>query len=261
MESHQFKPYFGLSLLKLALLLALSLVTLTALAASAKSIQMSILLPETDAGGIWARLVFKEAFKRLNTELEVVTIPESRSYSEVMAGHFDGELVRAEKYSLLHPDLLKIKIPSVTIRLLAYSTFPIQSWEDLRNKDIRIDYKIGNAAVEGALQKINASDRVSTIKEDLQGFKKLASGHTDVYIGYDASTFAILKTHPDLAKKIKYQKILESFDVYTYFHPKHRLLAAQLEKILKQMEREGEIEKARIEGEKKAEEILVIRPN
>jgi len=214
---------------------------------------MAVLLPENDAGGIWARLVFNEVFKRLHTPLEIITMPESRSYSEVMAGHVAGELARADQYAQIHPDLLRFKIPSATIRILAYSTVPIKDWNDLRTKNVRIDYKIGNAVAQTALKGLEPNDRISTLREDLQGFKKLASGRTEVYIGYDASTYVILKTHPALARKVKYQKVLNTFETYTYLHPKYKDLALQMERTLKQLDKEGKIEKARLVSIEKAE--------
>lgn len=226
---------------------------LPAEAATTKPIRMSIQLPENDAGGKWARTVFTEAFRRLKVPLEIVTLPESRSYSEVISGGIDGELTRAAQYAQSHPDLVHIQIPSVHINTMAFSSVPIEGMKDLRNPKLRIDYKIGNAVAQAALKGLEPSERISTLGEDLQGFKKLASGRTEVYIGYDASTTAILKTHPALAHKIKYTKVLAVFDVYTFFNPKHKDLALKLEKVLQKMADDGEIEKARLEGEEQAE--------
>lgn len=211
---------------------------------------MSIQLAENDAGGIWARILFKKAFQRMGIPLEIILIPESRSYSELMAGHIDGELVRAEQYIEAHPDLLRVKIPDANIKVMVYSSVPIDSWKDLKEKNVRVDFKNGNAAVVGALQKMGMenNERVSLLAEDIQGFKKLASKRTEVFIGYDASTEIILKMHPALARKIKYRKVLNTFSVYTFFSPKHKALAEKLDKTLQKMSEEGEIEKARLEA-------------
>lgn len=199
--------------------------------------------------GTWARLVYREALRRLGYQLEVRSWPALRASMMSDSGQVDGELSRAARYGRRHPDLVRIEPSHFSISFPAYARGSLRlqpGWEGLRNTGYRVEYRSGVAVAELELPAVVPPDNLSTCSRTEHGLAKLAQGRTDVFIDLDSVVEPLLK-RPALARAGIHQvALMEKVEMHAYLHQRHRALAGALSAVLAQLGGEGYIERCRL---------------
>jgi hypothetical protein len=202
--------------------------------------------------GLWTRLIYTEAFKRLGVRLEIVVAPLKRLELLLERGEIDGEMVRAPAYGALHPRLIAIDVPIMQVVFGIYALKPIaglNSLDDIRNGSFRGVYNRGVVFCENTLSRIVPTNRLDIVSSAKQGMDMLAIGHGDFFCDVSSGmlNYEFEIESSKSAKPIKLFDISKQVANKPYLHQKHTAFAVRLTAVLKQMEKEGLIEKYRLE--------------
>ena len=196
--------------------------------------------------GKWLHLIYAEAFTRLGIEFECPFYPPKRASNMADEGMVDGEPARAAYYAKDHSNLIRLDVPVGSVKFTAFatnSTIQLDGWESLRKTDYRVEYLRGIKACEEGLPDVVSPDKLSAISRVMQGLKRLAAGRIDIFVHLEADVMAALRI--DEFKDFGIQKagVMEQQIAYPYLHKKHQELVPKLETVLKEMRKEGLIEK------------------
>ncbi len=190
-----------------------------------------------DKSGFEDRIV-SEAFRRIGEDYELVLVPSERALASVDRGEIDGDYVRIAGLGQRYPNLVMVDEP---IAAMEFGTFTrgreivVSSWEDLRERPFgRI---LGWKIVE---QRTDGFPRASAVRDADALFGLLKAGRVEAVV-YDTLQGRLR------AKKLNEPfvagPVLESRDMYLYLNARHADLAARLAGALRDMRREGVIER------------------
>lgn len=232
------------------IIISLFVVNLTNVDAAANSAGQKIVMactvsPETPVGK-WLDLIYTEAFSRLDMEFECPFYPSKRASKMADEGQLDGEPARASYYAKDHPNLIMLDVPIVSVNFTAFatnSTYQLDGWESLRKTDYRVEYLRGIKACEESLPDVVNPDKLSVINHFIQGLKKLVAGRVDIFVHLEADVVAALRTDEFKDSGIQKVGVMEQQIAYPYLHKKHQVLVPKLETVLREMRKEGLIEK------------------
>lgn len=199
---------------------------------------------------ISATKVLKEAYKRLNIEIEYKTFPAKRSLHESNEGKADGEQRRVAGIEKEFPNLIRISTPIAYTHAMAFTKKngpSINKWADL--SELSVGYIKGSVNSE----KMIKSKVKESVKNGEQLFMKLDAGRNDVIIYPQIGECIIKRLNLKNIKSTSIQKTV----LYHYLNKKHQDIIPRVEKVLKELSKEGFIQKSYIESRK---EYLTICP-
>jgi len=194
-------------------------------------------LPNTEVLGKWVELIFSEAFRRLDLEMEYRQYPPKRCGEMANTGAVDGELGRPYGYDALYPNLVRVEEPSMSTYYAAYVTDPdiqLEGWESLKGTNYKVEHLRGAALSTQKLPEVVKPDNLSEINEVTQGLKKLRAGRTDVFVIAANMVDPLLATDTSYST-IRKAGIMAEVHMYPYLHKKHKDLAPKLAAALKEI--------------------------
>jgi hypothetical protein len=206
------------------------------------------------------QLIWREAFRQLDIEVNIETFPPLRGSMEADAGMVDGELARAREYGDKHPNLIRVEESSMLVTASAYTTDPglqIKSWADLGDHAYRVEYRLGYAVIKARLEGVVPKDNLSATSNSEQGLKKLALGRSDIYVDIEEYVLPVLAREKFRTNGIRRAGRLESAVLYLYLHKKNAALVPRLTAIMHQMKTSGQLDQLKM----RAREIDNIAAN
>jgi len=194
---------------------------------------------------ILSEKVLHEAYKRIGITIRIEAFPSERSLTMANIGDIDGEILRSTKIQKEYPNLILIKVPVVSLKVVVFSKnheFPIQGWESLKPYSIAIVR--GMKPVENKLKGMT----YYKVHHFQQAFQMILNGRVDIAIHTFGDGKFIIKEH-----KLKGIKVLEppimEVKGYHYLHKKHENLVSRITDSLQQMENEKLIQKMQADFE------------
>lgn len=209
-----------------------------------------------DADGFayrYTRLVYNEAFKRLEIPVAVEVYALARRSALVKEGAIDGESSRVLAYADAHPDLVRVEESILDVTFSVFSAVPAlhaKSVEDLPATAL-VEYRRGILMCENALKKVIPPERLSNVISSEQGIRKLLAGRSDAYCDIDVYFNEALHG-PEFKGAGNARKLFDiaSLPTYPYLSRKHVELAPRLAATLKKMKEEGLLDRYRNEAER-----------
>lgn len=204
--------------------------------------------PETSWAGRWMRMIYVEAFRRLDLPLRVEVYPLARIGVLLDRGEVDGEFLRTAAYGAAHPALVRVDESVVDLVFALWtvdSTAAPRRLQDLADTGWQVLYRRGVLVCERALTAAIPADRLIDVTTTAQGLQMLRGARAEVYCEID---MALTNEHyaPPFKDTAMPRKLLELGDplpTYPYLHRRHAALAAPLAAVLRQMKAEGLIER------------------
>ncbi|WP_373976638.1 hypothetical protein NT239_07860 [Chitinibacter sp. SCUT-21] len=202
--------------------------------------------------GKWLELVYKEAFRRLDYELQVVGYPSQRAIFMADKGEVDGQIERGYDFNIEHPNLVRVEEPT---NQDAYSAFTLKSgislkgWDSLRGSKYTVVARRGVGRTVATLGAIVGNERLYFVENPEKALLMLQAGHADLYIDYDPlveDTLASLrKSDPSAFAGLHKAGEMDFTTHHAFLHQRWAALAPKLAHVLKEMKREGLFEKYR----------------
>lgn len=191
-----------------------------------------------------AQLIYGELFKRGGFEFTLEYQPIKRANYNLNKGVKDGEPGRAFDYSKHSPNLIRVEESVLSMYIVAYSRYRLDErldgWGSLKGRNFRVEYPLGFKHCSKNLSSIIPEERLSEIDDTYQGLLKLLMGRTDIYIGTKSVILPQLKKF----KAELYQVgTMEEIPLFLFVHKKYRKYQSLFSKIMRDMKREGLIDR------------------
>ncbi|MBT1443726.1 hypothetical protein KJI95_04195 [Shewanella sp. JM162201] len=218
---------------------------------------------DTNAGYLWLKLVYDEAFRRLGRQYQVETFPDKRGELLLSQGEVDGDLARSEQFIERNPSLILVPVAVAWTNFTAFSVkegLKLQRWEDLTADNLKVEYRRGAALAESRLVAIIKPENLSIANDWETGIRKLLAGRTDVYVDAEVDVLSLLASGAFPEGQVKVAGVLEKVDGYPVLHPKNADLAKPLEAVLRSMADEGLIEVYRLQAMAQASRVQSSKP-
>lgn len=195
-----------------------------------------------------------EAFRRNGLTCEIVMVPDLQTLSEMVdEGVLDGDTRRVKNFAKNgeHPGYVRIdeSVFSLEIRPYSQSEYPIESWSDLGRPGLTLGYIKGSEFVEHSLEKHAPQTPARRYDSRLEAIRALRDGEVQIVIianQYLAREILQLEEFQDSG--IYELPALAKIDIYSYFYREHEDLAPVIAKTLRQMKKDGTIQKFLMEG-------------
>jgi polar amino acid transport system substrate-binding protein len=181
-------------------------------------------------------LLLREAFNRIDYQIEIVNLPAERSLRNANGGIIDGDFARISGLERLYPNLIAVPEKIDDFEFVAFSRNirpRTSSWAALKPYDVAIvrGWKILE-------ENVATSKSLVRTKDQRQLFTLLANERTDIVIYSRFEGYSLLK-----ALGIKDATALEPplavREMYLYLNRKHRALAPVLARVLREMKADG----------------------
>ncbi len=208
-------------------------------------------ISKRDLLGIWTNLIYSEAFRRLNIKFVFLELPLRRVSSLVDNEEIDGETNRAEDYAELHKNLVRVDESHFSLKIGAFTANPkykFDSWDSLKKAGLRVECIRGVESAYQVLVKIIPAEKLSEIPSVPIALRKLIYGRTDVFVNVENVTKSYLHDGKFLSTRIYHAGTFSVRPMHMFLINKHELLAKKLEKVLREMKREGLVEEYRKEA-------------
>nr|WP_238486446.1 transporter substrate-binding domain-containing protein [Motilimonas eburnea] len=198
--------------------------------------------------GLWAELIYREAFKRHGYEFEYLGFPAARVARIFMQGKLDGEINRIASYGEGRADLIRVQEPHFSMNSVAYSHLAgltLEGWDSFNSLAYRVEYRNGSKLFAMEIPPRMPAELVSKVTTTEQGVKRLILKRTDVFLELDLSVEdALAKLDPALydVDSIKPVATLATKPSYLFLHRKHQQLAEKVAQTLREMKQQGVIE-------------------
>lgn len=211
-----------------------------------QKLKMALVRKPHSYDGLFAQLVYNEAFRRVGRELEIGFYSARRANILIESGSLDGDLARMPDFSKFYPHMIKVEEPTLRVRFSAFTTDPtlkIEGWHDLLDSDYRIECIRGQKVCDEYIEKVSDKQITSQVTHWSQGLNKLALGRSDIFIGVERTILHALNNEEFSAKGIVISGVMEEFPIHIFLDVKHKALAKQLSQALIEMKKEGLIKK------------------
>lgn len=196
-------------------------------------------LIDPDPATIVATKILTQAYAKMGMTLKIEGMPGERSLVSANTGATDGELYRKADIEKLYPNLRMVPVPLMRYEIVAFcrcTPFAVNGWESLK------PYRIGFVKGIKIIEQNTVGMQVEPVRTLKQAFLKLELGRTDIVLANRVSGNAELRSQ-HLNGVIVLQPALASFQVYHYLSRNHEELVPKLTEILRQMEKEGKLER------------------
>lgn len=200
--------------------------------------------PEDSYTGRLVPRIYNELFRRLQVPLEFVRYPAARLSMQIEHGAVDGEIARAAGYADSHPDLVRVQesvLDAVFALYVDGNRVNLRQLNELSITGWRVAYRTGVLYCENTLRRLVTPDRLTTVSTPQQGLQLLQRNRVDLYCDVDLAVVNHLYG-PEFRDSRSLRKLLDASDpapLYPYFLAKHADLAVRAATVLKQMKREG----------------------
>jgi hypothetical protein len=202
--------------------------------------------------GIWERLIYTEAFSRLNMRVQFIQMSLRRSSAAAENGDIDAEAPKTWSHGNEYPGLIRVDEPVFEISLDIYTANPSLKPNSLDAfpRNLNVEFRRDVTDCRDALQAVFSPDRISDIASSEQGLRKLIAGRTDLYCDAGVAIAYILSKSKDgeFASVRKVSNIGRPVPLYTYLSKKDAALAPRLTAVLKQMKTEGLFERYKVQA-------------
>ena len=197
--------------------------------------------PEENAFHDAAAEIIRQAYGKLEIEIDYQTLPAERALYMSNDGQVDGELVRIEGIENKYPNLIRVPFSHVTADQMAFArdaSIRIDGWESLRPYAIAFHrgYKVAEHNTEGM-------NRIHT-KDDAHAFNLLEQGRVDIVIANRYTGDQVIR-ESGIMNVAMLMPPVQRDPLYHYLHVRHRDLVKKVTKVLKEMERNGEVARIR----------------
>jgi len=192
-----------------------------------------------DGSGFEDRIV-AEAFRRIGVGVRLVQLPSERCLQNANQGIDDGNYPRIAGLSSLYPNLVMVSEPMSSFPCAAFTRDPglkTPAWADLRGP--RVAYVVGWKLVELNVPEVGTLQRA---RDQEALFALLDKGRAQVVI-------ADLHTGREIIRRKGYKGMrallppLADPPMFIYLHKRHADLAPKLAEALRQMRRDGTVER------------------
>ncbi|WP_421316289.1 hypothetical protein [Aeromonas veronii] len=198
--------------------------------------------------GCWLYNIYSEAFSRLGYKLIYRGVPGGRAPILAEDGSVDGEIHRPLEYQQQTKTMIRVNESHFDVTIEAYvydKRLKFNSWGDLKNDDLRIEFRRGSKRAGEVLSKLIKPSLLTDVNTTEQGLKKLIKGRTDVFIEqtivFDKNKKELLEISPEY-EKIYSAGIIDTLKGYAYLNKKHTDLAQKLAFTLQLMKAGNKIE-------------------
>lgn len=205
----------------------------------------SVVQKDSDYYGRLVRMIYMEAFKRINLSAEIKYLPIRRSNLMVMRGKVDGDLARSEWLRHELPHLIKVREPAFKVNIVAYSSSPtikVDNWQALADKMFRVDYLAGSSYMENKILQGNVPEHFTSVPSWTIGLRKLFADRSDIFVEFEGGVRYAMTRSEFQGKKIFVAGVIDTFGVYAFLQPQHANIADLLSRTLSEMKSEGLIE-------------------
>lgn len=192
-----------------------------------------------DGTGFEDRIV-TEAFRRLGMAVRLVQLPSERCLQNADQGIDDGNYVRIAGLTRLYPNLVMVPEPVSHFPYTAFTREPglqVAGWADLRGR--RVAAVTGWKLVERNLEHVA---QLQLVRDEEALLALLDKGRAEVVVSGQ-------HTGQEIIRRKGYQGLrallppLANPPMYVYLHKRHAELAPRLAEALRQMRRDGSIER------------------
>jgi len=180
--------------------------------------------------------VSAEAFKRLDRQFRIISLPSERSLVSANAGEIAGEGLRIAGLSDKYPNLVQVDEPYVGISFVAFSsdaTIKIDGWDSLA--PYRVAFINGWKLFEANSGSARVVNKVDTPQ---QMFDMLQRDRVDLVLYTLADGLEYTRSN-GLARIAPLRPSLKDVDLYLYLHTQHADLAPKLAQIIRAMKADG----------------------
>jgi len=195
------------------------------------------------------RLIIPKIYEKLNIDVEISPKPGKRAQAYATSGKRDGEIMRIWTYGIENKTTLRVPTPYYKLETMAFikkdSNVIINSKDDLKN------YKL--LKVRGVKHTNNITSGLQNV-QDVESTEKmmkfLQANRADVALTNTVDGLLILKKL-GYSNIVPIDKPLAELDLYHYLHKKNKHLIPKVDKIIKQMKANGELQKVIYAAESK----------
>lgn len=184
-----------------------------------------------------AQAILQEIAKKMDLQIELVTLPAKRATLMLKNGQLHAELARLSLYKDQVVDSIKIEEPFSSVPLYSYSldqSIHIDDWSNLGAHKVVVVR--GQAFIKTYLEKGTYSE-VNSVQAAL---RFLQAQRADIYIGDVFTATTVLNSPEFKGTKIKRHSLpVASFDAHTFFSEKYPQYAKQYHKALRAIRKEG----------------------
>ena len=202
---------------------------------------------QKDCWGMLHTTIYREAFRRLGIDVEFKSFPLKRLSMLVdRSENVDGDISRVYSYSDAHPSLVRVEEPHSISEIVAYSKDPnlkLDGWDSLVGSQLRIDYRHGAKRTFEMLRSRVPWDKMHSVHDIKAGLQRLVLGWSDIYICSGAAPLIVDGLFE--GKNIYTAGVMQKTTFHAFLLKKHKELAVRLSRVLKQMKKEGLINKYR----------------
>jgi polar amino acid transport system substrate-binding protein len=208
-------------------------------------------LEESKPLGQWYRRIYGEAFRRLGVPLTIVVAPTARLTILADQGEIHGQCSRVFGYADSHSDQVRVEeaLHEVRLALFAFGP-PSRSGDPGRTEDLAtgkwtVEYRRGVAICEKLLAPVVPPAQLSDVTSVVQALRKLKSGRADLYCDFDTAVRSELLTaaFKDVTTFRQALDLNVGLPLYPYVHRSRAELAPRLAETLREMKREGLIDR------------------
>lgn len=204
----------------------------------------------TDHTGIGDRSVI-EAFRRLGLALEIVNFPSERALINANEGVEDGSYSRVEGLEQQYPNLIRVAEELTTFEFVAFSAgarFKTTDWRSLQ------PYTVGIVTGWKILERnITAVKSLTKVRDEKLLFGLLAAGKADVVV-YARLQGRVVLQQLGMRGITELEPPLAVKSMYLYLHKRHAGLVPRLEQTLREMKKDGTMQRIVAEVEHSLED-------
>lgn len=194
----------------------------------------------------WAELTYSDLFHRLGVPFIFRVYPSKRLSVLLNKGIIDGDSGRMEIGSELYPNTVRVEEPLFVTKIYLFSTdsqIAINSWEALIKSNHMVELRIGHIACEQILKSKIQEKRISRVHSFIQGIQRLSLNRTKLLCASDLIIEGIYHNLPQTHKRLRKVWFLTDSHIYLFFHKRHAKLAIRAASELKEMKRQGLIQR------------------
>ncbi len=196
--------------------------------------------------GTLLTLIYTEAFKRLGYKLRYYSFPAKRASHLSDSGQVDGEIHRVANYGENHQNLIKVDESHFSINFSAYgidTSVQLSGWDSLVDSSFIVGYRRGVQRCELILPMLLPKERLVIVNSTEQGLRQVLGGRSKIFIDVELLLNQLIEKREFKKENLQKVGVMEKIDAHAFLHKRHVKLVPKLSSVLKEMKREGLINK------------------
>ncbi len=188
--------------------------------------------------------VLKEAYRRINIDINIKEYPGARSIHNANNGDVDGELFRIDGITKEFTNLHKVPVPINMIEGIVLTkglTFQVNGWKSL--KPYVVGIQRGIKFTEDGTRKVKGL-QTQIANGHGQLFRMLEAGRVDLIAVARLNGLHNIKDLDIPGIKVLHP-VVQTYALFHYLHKDNEHLIPRITKSLREMEKEGLIKKIR----------------